>query len=286
MKNTNIKQLIRSFVFSLSALFSANNYAIDVDPRDYIAAPPGTNLAILYGGYINEHNNLGAGLNAQINIARFVFYREIFGITVDPQILIPFGSQEIDINGVGAIETSGIADPIFAATFWFVNNEKHQFAITPFVTLPIGSYDNEDPINLGTNTYTGILQAGWVYKPIPQLALEVVADVTFSTDNDDFGASRQRLDVDNAYQLQLLASYNLNDKAAIGANFSRQIGADTELEAESIMTPGADITKLSLYGQYWLAPSLQLQAKYTRDLNVKNVPFESQTFQLRVIKIF
>lgn len=284
MKKLNIKKGLVSCAAAATLAFSNYTKAIDVDPLDYVAAPDGTNLAILYSGFLNEHENLGAGLDAQINIARFVAYREFMGIIVDPQILIPFGRQDLDINGVGTIDTSGFADPILAATFWFVNDEKNQFGVTPFLTVPIGSYDNDDPLNLGTNTWTLTLQGGWVHKPTPELALEVVADVTFSTDNDDFGPTNQTLETDPAFQVQLLGSYQVAPGKAIGVNLSRQWGGDTEVE--NVVTDGAEITKVSLYGQFWLAPTIQLQAKYTRDLDVENVPFESQTFQLRLLKIF
>jgi hypothetical protein len=280
MKNKN-KLVVVAPIIAAAVGFSNTVNAIDVDPLDYVAAPAGVNLAILYAGSINEHTNLGADLDANINIARFVAYREFMGITVDPQILIPFGKQEI---AGGALEASGFADPILAATFWFVNDDKNQFGITPFLTVPIGSYDNNDSLNLGKNTWEGTIQAGWVHKPTTNLALEVVTDVTFSTDNDDFGPTGERLTKDATFQVQLLASYKLSGETTLGVNLSRQWGGDTEVA--NVVTDGAEITKASIYAQHWIAPTLQIQGKYSRDLEVDNVPFETQTFQLRLLKVF
>lgn len=280
MKNRNMLASAISTVAATVA-FSTSVKAIDVDPLDYVAAPVGVNLAILYAGSINEHTNLGADLDANINIARFVTYKEFMGITVDPQILIPFGKQEI---AGGALEASGFADPILAATFWLVNDDKNQFGITPFLTVPIGTYDNNDPLNLGKNTWEGTLQAGWVHKPTENLALEIVTDVTFSTDNDDFGVMSETLTKDAAFQIQLLGSYKLSGGTTLGVNVSRQWGGDTEVA--NVVTEGAEITKASVYAQYWFTPTLQLQGKYSRDFDVENVPFETQTFQLRLLKVF
>lgn len=280
MKNINTIKGVVSIVAATIGFSSAVS-AIDIDPLDYVAAPVGVNLAILYSGIINEHTNLGADLDANINIARFVAYREFMGITVDPQILIPFGKQEI---AGGALEASGFADPILAATFWLVNDDKNQFGITPFLTVPVGTYDNNDPLNLGKNTWEGTLQAGWVHKPTSDLALEVITDVTFSTDNDDFGTESETLEKDAAFQIQLMASYKLSSGTTIGVNFSRQWGGDTEVA--NVVTEGAEITKATVYVQYWFAPTVQIQGKYSRDLDVENVPFETQTFQLRMLKVF
>jgi hypothetical protein len=280
MKNIN---MIKGAVSIVAATigFSSSVKAIDVDPLDYFAAPVGVNLGMIYSGIINEHTNLGADLDANINIARFIAYREFMGMTIDPQIIIPFGKQEI---ADGALEASGVADPILGVTFWLVNDDSNQFGITPFLSVPIGSYDNNDPLNLGKNTWEGTLQAGWIHKPTPNLALEAIADVTFSTDNDDFGASSETLEKDAAFQVQLVASYKLSNGATLGINLSRQWGGDTDVN--NTVTEGAEITKVSLYTQYWFAPTLQVQGKYSRDLDVENLPFETQTFQLRLVKVF
>lgn len=248
---------------ALTALWlSGTARAIDVDPLDYVAAPPGVNLAILYAGFIDDHQTIaGPRLDANINIARFVAYREFMGITVDPQVLLPFGTQNVTIDGVGQIGDSGLADPIFAATFWFVNDEKNQFGITPFVTAPIGSYDNNRAVNLGTNNWTGTLQFGWVHKPTPKLGLEIVGDVKFATDNDEFGPTSETVEYDEAYQLQLLGSYKVSDSTTLGLNLSTERQADTTVNG--FTTPGAEIDKASVYAQFWIAPTFQLQALNT-----------------------
>lgn len=280
MKNINMIKGVVSIVAATIG-FSSSVSAIDVDPLDYVAAPVGVNIASIYAGIINDHTNLGADLDANINIARFIAYREFMGMTIDPQILIPFGKQEI---AGGALKASGIADPILGVTFWLVNDDSNQFGITPFLSVPIGSYDNNDPLNLGKNTWEGTLQAGWIHKPTPNLALEAIADVTISTDNDDFGASSETLEKDAAFQVQLVASYKLSNGATLGMNLSRQWGGDTEVNNAN--TEGAEITKVSLYTQYWFSPTLQIQGKYSRDIDVDNMPFETQTFQLRLVKVF
>ncbi|WP_235595634.1 transporter [Pseudomonas syringae] len=47
---------------------------------------------------------------------------DIGGITVDPQILLPFGHvYDARIGGQSLGSASGMGDPIVGATFWLVN---------------------------------------------------------------------------------------------------------------------------------------------------------------------
>ncbi len=121
-------------VFLLAAvLVPTQSLAIDVDPRDYTALP------------------------ASIGIYRFVHFTKFMGLTIDPQVLVPFGKLEaFDIS------SSGTGDAIFATTFWLHENpEKGEyFGITPFVIAPTGSYDSGQPINIGTNRWSYVLGEG------------------------------------------------------------------------------------------------------------------------------
>lgn len=263
-------------------------HAIDIDPLDYVPAPAGTNLSILYNGFLRDRNGGNVGFDANVNIFRFVAYREFMGITIDPQILMPFGSQDLDIGGTGSLGTSGFADPILASTFWFVNDEKSKFGITPFLSVPIGSYDNNETLNMGTNTWVATMQAGYINNLTPKLALEVVGDVSVTSDNDDFGANSQTMKTGTGYQLQLLGSYKVSNSTTLGVNFSQQKFGKQEVNGVQTLA-SSKIEKASVYAQYWADKTVQIQAKYSRDLDVEDAarqPFKSQLFQLRLLKAF
>ncbi len=150
--------------------FAVEAGAVDVEPGDYTALPAGTNLLIGYYQYATRDklysngNQVGinAKLDSHIGIARYVRFVDIGGYIVDPQILVPFGELKAkdDLSALGS--TSGVADPILAATVWVINKPKEgeYLGITPFVWVPIGSYDNNKALNLGQNRWQFALQAG------------------------------------------------------------------------------------------------------------------------------
>ena len=123
-------------------------YAANVDAGDYVALPPETNLALLYLQYATRSTYSvdggptykdRTGLNFEIGIARFVHYMEVGGLTVAPQILIPFGTlNNGEINGSRLDDASGIGDPILAVTVWLINDAKAQrwFGVMPYVWVP------------------------------------------------------------------------------------------------------------------------------------------------------
>jgi hypothetical protein len=66
---------------------------------DYVAAPPGTNVLVQYVRYgrddginIEGAGDLTAHLDSEIEIFRAIHFASLFGLTGDPQIIIPFGS--------------------------------------------------------------------------------------------------------------------------------------------------------------------------------------------------
>jgi len=96
-----MKPIATAVAMLLSALLPAAAGAVDVSAGDLAPLPPGTNLAFLYGLYTdsNQYDLPGGGTVAGSNhlesataIARYVHYLSIFGLTVAPQILVPYGA--------------------------------------------------------------------------------------------------------------------------------------------------------------------------------------------------
>ncbi|MEP0002881.1 transporter, partial [Marinobacter sp.] len=168
----------------IALLMPLTSHAFDVDPRDYTALPEGTNLNILYARQLTADDLNAEGetvtddldLDATIGIYRFVHFTKVMGLTVDPQFLLPFGTQEI---GLLDSSSSGMGDAIAAATVWLHEDpeKKSYFGVTPFVIAPTGEYDSDKPVNLGANRWSYVLQAGYMTRLTEKLALDVVADV-------------------------------------------------------------------------------------------------------------
>lgn len=276
-------------------LSSGSALAIDVDAGDYTALPAGTNLGLLYYQYATadelyadgDKAPIDAGLDSQIGILRGIHFTEIGGYTVDPQFLLPFGKVEgkDDTSALG--DTSGIGDLILAATVWLVNEPESNtyFGITPFLYVPVGSYDRNDPLNLGENRWKYALQAGYITGLTSKITLDLIGDVTLYGKNDELGASKATLEQDPLYQFQGFLRYNINPQWDLRTGISHTFGGETQINDVNQNNELAT-TKMTI-GTAWFAnPGLQLIANYGRDLSVENGFKEQHRLNFRVLKAF
>lgn len=269
--------------------------AAEVNAGDYTAAPAGTNLALLYythgdGGplYSDGHNVDGnAGLGLDVSIARFVHFVEIGGIIADPQILIPFGRVEGNGSTSYLGSDGGVGDITLASTFWFYNNPetKTYFGVTPYIVAPTGSYDADKALNLGENRWKFILQAGYVKPLSDKWIIDLIADVTFYSDNNSYGVARSRLEQDAVVQGQGWLRYALTESLDLRGGLLATFGGNQKIDGVSQHNEAEDVSIRAGFG-YFLSEHNQLIATYGRDLIVNNgFKYEDQ-LNLRLLHIF
>ncbi|UQG59244.1 transporter [Marinobacter sp. M3C] len=286
---------VASAVLATLLLSSGSALAIDVDAGDYTALPPGTNLAMGYYQFATrdalysngDKQQIDAGLDSQIGILRGVHFTDIGGYTVDPQFLLPIGKLEgkDDTSTLG--DASGIGDLTLAATVWLVNKPESNtyFGITPFVYVPVGSYDRKDSLNLGENRWRYALQAGYITGLTPNISLDLVGDVTFYGENDELGAAKATLKQDPSYQLQGFLRYHMSPQWDLRTGISHTFGGETELNGVN-QDDKLATTKMTIGTAWFITPALQLLANYGRDLSVENGFKEQNRLNLRVLKAF
>lgn len=286
---------IASAVVATLLLSSGSALAIDVDAGDYTALPPGTNLAMGYYQFATrdalysngDKQQIDAGLDSHIGILRGVHFTDIGGYTVDPQFLLPIGKLEgkDDTSTLG--DASGIGDLTLAATVWLVNKPESNtyFGITPFVYIPVGSYDRKDSLNLGENRWRYALQAGYITGLTPKVSLDLVGDVTFYGENDELGAAKATLKQDPSYQLQGFLRYHMSPQWDLRTGISHTFGGETELNGVN-QDDKLATTKMTIGTAWFVTPALQLLANYGRDLSVENGFKEQNRLNLRVLKAF
>ena len=267
----------------------------DNDTRDYVPLPPGTMLMAAYFHHISATDMYHDGdkvsgdvnLNANIGIIRPVYYTKIGPFTIDPQAIIPFGDQSLDGQGVGGVEISstGLADPILAATLWLYNNpsSKTWFGFTPFITLPFGEYENEKGINLGANRYAFKAELGFV-KGFGDFMLDLTANVEFYTDNDDYTSADLTLEQNPLYIIEGHLSYNFNPSFFVSADYFYHIGGETAIEGVD-QSDDANNHAVGCTLGFMLSPSYQLLFKYKQDIEVEN-GLDTQTFGVRLAYFF
>jgi hypothetical protein len=282
---------------SFSALGSTGALALDVDADDYSAGalPAGTNLGLLYTQFVNRDADFSNGrwvsngnLDTQIGILRYAHFVQIGPFIADPQFLLPFGHEQgsAALDGLG--HATGVGDLILASTIWVYNHpETGTFlGVTPVLYVPTGTYNAGHSLNLGANRWAGALQVGWV-TPVgtKNLALQLVADVTFYGDNTNYGANAK------TQSERPLASFQSWLKYAVTPDFDIRAGATYYSGGETLIDGVSNNDKTSTadfkVGFAWnFERTWNIMAIYGRDVYVDNGLREGNRVNLRLLKAF
>lgn len=277
------------------AALASQVHALDVDAGDYTALPEGTNLGLLYyqhaernALYAHGHKApIDAGLDSDVGILRGVHFMKLGDYIIDPQFLLPFGNVRAkdDLKALGS--DSGVGDLILASTIWLLNDpaNRRYFGVTPFLFVPTGSYDNDQAVNLGENRWKFTLQAGYITGLTDKLTLDLVGDVTFFGDNDDYGPASLTQKQSELYQGQAFLRYNFTERFDIRAGVSRLWGGESEIDGVDL-NDEPDTSKYSIGAAYFVTPSTQLLATYGQDLSVENGLEEDNRINLRILQVF
>lgn len=175
-------------VGATSFLLAGAAHAVDVDSADFIAADPGTNAMLSYTTFAKRSTYTANGgakidkntsLDSVTEILRFVHYTEIGGLTVAPQVLLPYAklyNGKVGGNSLGS--TSRFGDPIIAFPTWFINTTSTKFAIVPYLFIPVGSYDGDKSLNVGENRWKFDLEVALTRSIGDDFSVQTTLDVT------------------------------------------------------------------------------------------------------------
>jgi hypothetical protein len=275
--------------------------AMAADARDYIPAPPGTFLFCTYYRHISasrlyrdgEKVSSDFNLTQNIGIFRPVYYTSIgkkalYGngpFTIDPQALIPFGEAHLDGAAVGGnqFSDSGFADPVLLTTFWFVNapEEKLWVGFTPYLTLPLGTYDRQKVLNLGGNRWVIRPEVGLVKGIGEKAYVDLIINGEFYTDNDDFGAGPNpvKLEQDPVLGFETHVSYDITKQWFVSLDYYYNYGGETKV-AGIRQNDGQSNHGLGISFFWGIGDHNQLLLQYRDDFSVKSGP-GTNTFGVR-----
>ncbi|MBI5018565.1 MAG: transporter [Deltaproteobacteria bacterium] len=265
----------------------------DDDARDYIPAPPGTSLFITYFKHSFGHKLYGDGdvqsddfnLVQNVAILRPVYFTKIGPFVADPQVLIPAGNAEVDTGGAH-LSANGISDPILVSTIWLVNNPdtKTWFGVTPFLTVPIGAYDNKRPLNMGANRWAFKGEAGFVKGLGAKTYWDLIAAYEIYGNNNDYGADSTTKKQEGVATLETHLSYDLAKDIYAAVDYFYHVGGETEVDGEkqhdALNNHAAQVTV-----GMGIASSYQLLVQYRSDFAVKSGP-KTDTFGVRLLHVF
>ena len=203
--------------------------AQDLEPRSYSNAPVGMNFVLAGYGYSEGGLLFDASVpidNASANVdAGVLGYARTLGIagrSAKIAVVVPYASLDAvgEVNGgLHRRHVTGFADPTLAFSFNFSGAPALTFdefrryrqgtivGATFKLTAPVGQYDDDKLLNIGTNRWSfrpelGISHArgAWI--------LESTAAVGFYETNDAF-FNGQRLEVDPIYSFQAHLVYDI-----------------------------------------------------------------------------
>lgn len=268
-------------------------HALDVDPGDYTVLPAGTKLAVMYYQHAQRNATYANGnkapgnnrLDSDIGLFRAVTYMDVGGYIIDPQIILPFGKLKAK-GDLGPVlgSNSGVGDMLVGGTLWFNKpGSKTHFGITPFLSLPIGQYDKNDPLSLGENRWKFILNAGYITPLTDKVTLDLIGDFTaFGKNNDSAGGTlKQKVQ----YQAQSYLRYHLDATTDLRGGLSYTWGGETSLNGVD-QNNKQKTSKFNVGVAHFLRPTTQVLATYGRDISVENGFRENGRLNLRLLQVF
>lgn len=284
----------------LSALLTGSPQtasAVNVDPGEYEAAPPGTSFLIGYGigqWYRGFHTRSGnrvgnSKLDAQTGILRPVHFVDLWGVTADPQFFVIYGWQNnARLGGDDLQDTHGLYDPILASTFWIINDQekKRWFGITPFLWLPLGNYSRNNDLNTGENRWKGAIQLGYIEHFADDWAIDFYLDSTIYGDNDNYGSGGKTMKQDPSYQFQSWLRYYITPEWNIAPGYSATWGGYQRISGEPDPQIQTQAQQLRLATQYFITPDLQFETQVRTDVWNEGGFREAFGLAFRVVKIF
>ena len=246
-----------SFVVTAVALVvalaaGATAEAQELEPRAYSNAPVGLNFLILGYGY--SQGDVAVDSSAPIEDAKltvhgvFLAYAralDVWGRAGKVDLVLPYGwvSGRATVAGQPRErDVSGPGDPRLRLSVLLYGGpalSPGEFSgYTPdliagaslAVTAPLGQYDSDKLVNVGTNRWSFKPELG-VSKTFGPLTLELDASVTFYTENDDF-LGRRTLKRDPLYAVEGHAVYQTRRGVWVALDATYYTGGRTTIDGE------------------------------------------------------
>jgi len=241
-------RLVATVVLSLTGL---NNpvHAQTLEPRAYSNAPVGMNF--LLAGYQNSRGALlfdpaipvtDAKANVDLGLLGYVHTLNVAGKSAKIGMLLPYAALSADGFVAGNFrsrKTDGLADPSFYFSMSFYGapalslkefKDYRQDTIIGFtfkLTAPLGEYESEKLINIGTNRWT--LEPGiGISKALGSWTLEASAATAFYTDNNEFDRDKTRKQ-DPIYSTQFHVTYSFPRKIWVAVSATYYTGGRTTI---------------------------------------------------------
>ncbi len=229
-------------IMALSLISMMSNcHAQALEPRAYSNAPVGMNFLLV--GYQGSKGALlfdpavpitDANADIDMGLLGYLHTLNVAGKSAKAGVLLPYASLSADgyVNGdFRTRETDGAADPslYFSINFYGAPalslkefKDYRQDTIIGFtfkLTAPLGAYDSDKFINIGTNRWSFAPELG-ISHALGNWTLEASTAAIFYTDNNNFDNGKTR-EQETIYSTQLHVTYSFAHDiwAAVSATY-------------------------------------------------------------------
>lgn len=228
------------------------------------------------------------------SIVRPVLYKDVWGIPMSVQALIPFGDAKARTSAGGISQsTSGLMDPTVIFGVYPISDRERQLwlLLVEYISMPLGDYDNSR-LSLGNNRW-GFKTCLGLVKGWGKFYFDLEPSIEFYTKNDEFLASGTSTEVDQdmdpMFRVETHFSYDFTEQFRLSLDYYYENGGeksyrhpDTGLKIKS---DEKDNHAVQVSAFFQVAPKHQIILQYLRDLEVEN-GFKTDMLGFRYFYIF
>lgn len=249
MRKNRIRQKLVIILFSY-LIPMINLSAQSLEPRAYSNAPAGLNFVALgyqysEGGLLFDPAIPITNANSEINVAVLGYLRtfDVSGMSAKAGIVLPYA----DLYAEGLLsgefrkrDVEGAADPTLYFNLNFYGSPAYKMSefrkyqqdtiagFTIKVSPPLGQYDKDKIINIGTNRWSIKPELG-VSKAINRWILEAMVAATYFTENDEFNNDQVRHQ-EPVYSMQGHLIYTFKNKMWLSYGATYFTGGKTRVD--------------------------------------------------------
>lgn len=279
---------------ALMPLAGGAAHAADAQPRDFMPAPAGTKLGLLYYSYTTSDNYVDrdgndvpdSGLDTNVAILRYVQYFNLGDMLADFNVIVPMGKLSNMQLGGPEIDTKdfGIGDATFVFTvFPYINHDKKQYVgIATYLNMPTGDYDADEP-GLGTNRWSMTVQPAYYFNLAPKWSVDLVGDITVYGDNDD-GPGGATIEQDPSYTAIAWLNYQATETGMLSLGVSASWFG--EQSVGGVDQGDGNVTTIRAAWSQMLNPTTQLLVELGTDVDAENTFERDTTALVRLAKFF
>ncbi len=279
-------------------------------PRTYLPAPVGTNMLVPAWLSISSNFNFsqeilveGADIQANIFVATYIRVFDIGGRLAQLWVTPIYGTVDGTVaSGTSTVEVpkqTGFSDPTVVFRIGLAGAPalkpaefaKHKQTFQAYALLgvapPLGEYDADNPVNLGTNRWAfraGLPLIVPIGNPARPFWLEVIPSVVAYTDNTDPQGDATLRSQDPLFLVENHLTHNFTTKVWAGLDLRGQYGGETTTDGV------ADDNQLRQLGGgvsagYSISRAVAIQASYG-GIIAKKGPAEGTLFRFKFVWIF